>query len=1532
MCGMVFAACMGLLAAFHIDAAAGDGGSGVARDFVPAAMESLARYEYDNHGRTARVTDPEGGVVEYGRDDRGNCIVKRQKIAEGVWAEYRREFDQWNRLVRESGPMGEESRYIRNQRGLTRCILTRVDDNRWSGEYYEYDRRGKMIFKSIPVWVTDPERYEAFLSHKGRRFGYDDEGRIVYSVGPDDRSAAYHYETGKRTVDVGGRLTVYEYDEAGQLVRETDAAGGVTEWSYDGAGHVSEIRRLDGTGPEPKPSPGIPNISGKYVWKDGLLLTYTDPTDRTSRFEYDAEKRLRKAVDPAGAEAEYVYNDQGLLMAVFDAAGSKTAFRYDRAGRLVKIIDVMEAARTIAYDLAGNVISDVRFDGKELVLKRDLSGRIIERGEKNDGDAWRTTRYSYDYRGNLVGTILPDGVEIRMEYDAAGNLLLHATGAQPPQRFEYDDAGRLIASVNPLGAVRKFKHDANGNVRYNVSPEGRVVEYQYDALDRVVAVTEDPDGAGIVTRISYDAAGNVTAYERDGRVWTYSYDPASRLVEARTPGKAPVLVAYDRAGRPESIEMFDAASGERIAAGLKYDRVGNIIERIGHDGRSSFYQYDRLGRMTKMRNPQGEATTVEYGFGNLPTRIVLPEGEAAEFVYGVGGDLLKTIGGPDGGWEFRHDAMGRVVEAVDANSNAIRYVYDGLGMRRAVTDSLGNDVRYEYDDAGRRIAITDGNGNTTNYAYDRDGLLVSVAYPPVPGEPDNVERYSYNSAGQLVCRVTSGGRTIRYAYDGGGRLAAMYSGEAVPDTADILPERLLVRYQRDESGLPVREEDPRAVIERAYDVFGRLKEIRDVGLNKRLVYGYGRNGLRDSLKIFDDNIAASAAVPKNIAYGWDAAGRLNRVQVEDEHPVRILYDRNGRRSHLELPNGISASYAYDGAGRISQLTASGLSGVLLDMTYGYDGVGNCIGIDYGDGGRSAFSYDAANRLVSERRLDAEGSEMWREDFRYDAVGNRLSRMSTASGRTEYSYNERNQMLLREDSDGIRRNRFDGDGNLAASAWEGGEERFEYDVLNRLVRYDGPGGSERTEYFGAGWQRRRTDVATGDSDSGGSSPVWYLYDVDDVVGDYIGSSEATSRLSRLNVTSILDDHLAYAEYGPDGGVGYYVADALGSVRAILDGQGAVSASFDYLSFGTEFVRDGNGNGVARFGFTGREPETASRLIYYRRRHYDPENGRFIQRDPAGYVGGLNMYAYVSNNPLGATDPFGLYDKLVHTWIHINAIREVLNLDCYPCFQAFLDGHINIDGNISFILDTRQHGLSWGKGGLLRAAVTTYSWKADALGDVYDWLVGPEARVNWVKKGWQESLDKHNNAIVDLVGRVGGDAGVMSELLKNLSFSQHVSTDPSFHKWKKFIGQHITVWDLMDSDTPFDPFGNAAKWNPMSNAERRADESAGDNMKKTIDGINGVKPKYVQGLPLPELYGPEWEWVPIAKVPKDQAFKEHVNAHHGGWDKVNEEFSPEQLQKDIRTGLEEAKQNIRDLKKRTGEKLREALLKAGCVPME
>jgi RHS repeat-associated protein len=109
-------------------------------------------------------------------------------------------------------------------------------------------------------------------------------------------------------------------------------------------------------------------------------------------------------------------------------------------------------------------------------------------------------------------------------------------------------------------------------------------------------------------------------------------------------------------------------------------------------------------------------------------------------------------------------------------------------------------------------------------------------------------------------------------------------------------------------------------------------------------------------------------------------------------------------------------------------------------------------------------------------------------------------------------------------------------------------------------------------------------------------------------------------------------------GPLGGVYLYTRDHLGSVRGVLDGAGNQVAAYDYDVWGNRTQTAGTF--VADFGYAGYFEHQPSGLKLTWFRGYSPLLGRWIGRDPMGEQGGINLYAYVQDEPVGLTDYLGL----------------------------------------------------------------------------------------------------------------------------------------------------------------------------------------------------------------------------------------------------------------------------------------------------
>lgn len=143
---------------------------------------------------------------------------------------------------------------------------------------------------------------------------------------------------------------------------------------------------------------------------------------------------------------------------------------------------------------------------------------------------------------------------------------------------------------------------------------------------------------------------------------------------------------------------------------------------------------------------------------------------------------------------------------------------------------------------------------------------------------------------------------------------------------------------------------------------------------------------------------------------------------------------------------------------------------------------------------------------------------------------------------------------------------------------------------------------------------------------------FIYAGQDVMQD---KNSANSEADYINGLGI-DDKLKVSNTS---GSLYYLKDHLGSTQGLTGVPGSVAEWQRYEAFGNSSVS----NSFTRYGYTGREKDADSGLMFYRARWYDAEQGRFISQDPIGFSGGNNFYGYVGSNPLSKVDPTGLAEN-------------------------------------------------------------------------------------------------------------------------------------------------------------------------------------------------------------------------------------------------------------------------------------------------
>ena len=117
--------------------------------------------------------------------------------------------------------------------------------------------------------------------------------------------------------------------------------------------------------------------------------------------------------------------------------------------------------------------------------------------------------------------------------------------------------------------------------------------------------------------------------------------------------------------------------------------------------------------------------------------------------------------------------------------------------------------------------------------------------------------------------------------------------------------------------------------------------------------------------------------------------------------------------------------------------------------------------------------------------------------------------------------------------------------------------------------------------------------------------------------------------------------------------YWVgADERGDTQRLVEADGSqpkVVAAFEYGPHGEVLAVDAapgvnldisNPTSLCPFLHSTKYFDAETGLYYFGYRYMDPATGTWISRDPIGEQGGLNLYAYCMNDPVGTTDPYGL----------------------------------------------------------------------------------------------------------------------------------------------------------------------------------------------------------------------------------------------------------------------------------------------------
>jgi RHS repeat-associated protein len=433
----------------------------------------------------------------------------------------------------------------------------------------------------------------------------------------------------------------------------------------------------------------------------------------------------------------------------------------------------------------------------------------------------------------------------------------------------------------------------------------------------------------------------------------------------------------------------------------------------------------------------------------------------------------------------------------------------------------------------------------------------------------------------------------------------------------------------------------------------------------------------------------------NTTFSYDGKGRLvqkTSTILGQKYTFGQTYTPGGRLATLMYPVGRTVDYTRDSMGRMQGLSTTfntNTVNLVSNMTYnpfsgpnglstGAGGVvfnqsGECDCIEVANPGEQmerTYSYDSNRNLTS---ITATNIPWYNQTFTYDAL-NRLTYASGRYGVISYTYDNGGNRLSRSLNGEVENlsyiqgtNRlheitgvdftpftYDANGNTTVI----GDRVLVYNQNNRLIRVE-RNGTVLGEYIYNGLGQRVIKEVDGVT-------TVFHYDFDGkVIAESLPDGTLTAEYFYMGKIRI-----AKVEVG-NGKMYYYLNDRLGTPQIMTDDNGNVVWEASYKPFGQASVNT-KSSVTNNFRFPGQYHDQETGFHYNYHRYYDPGTGRYLTPDPIGLIGGINLFAYVENNPINWIDPIGLYCKII--WeeggtFHISFRRGQERIGYWQAFIAW-----------------------------------------------------------------------------------------------------------------------------------------------------------------------------------------------------------------------------------------------------------------------
>ncbi|WP_434602519.1 RHS domain-containing protein [Pseudomonas sp. Z4-7] len=596
------------------------------------------KYRRNRQGDITRQTDPDGNITHYHYSDQGRLthITHPDRSSHSL---------AWNtlgQLVEECLPDDSVLRYTYDALGRQ---ISRQDEH-GAVTHYQWDAVGRLLQTTLPTGATRAWSYNAYgkvtaeRDELGRitRYEYADDLHLISRrLNPDGSELKYRYDSARLLLteveNESGEKYQLAYTPNGLIRQETGFDGQRTGYAYDLNGHLLEKTEFG--------SDGSQRLTAYQRDSAGRLLRKTLPDGKPVEYRYDALGRL-VSVDDGHWPLAYEYDNQDRLVA--EHQGWATLhYRYDEAGRLTycRLPDRstlnyrhLYGGALLAIDLNGQCLTEHRFTGtrerqrQQGLLLSDYS--YDEQGRLKAQTVWQTQQkqlfwrdYSYSANGNLA-TLSDTRNRRAYHYDPQDRLLrIDYAHSQPPEQFSHDPAGNLLLHDRPgpttlkgnrllMEGDRHYDYDAYGNLVTERRGKAQclITEYRYDSQHRLIGLTS-PDGNE--TSYRYDAFGRRIEKTVDGQTTEFIWQ-GDQLIAESSDHHYQSYVYEPGTFRP--LALLEG-QGPKNATPFYYhnDHLGTPQELTSHQGEIVWAaRYTGYGKLTKLAHGAGKRLTQPLRF------------------------------------------------------------------------------------------------------------------------------------------------------------------------------------------------------------------------------------------------------------------------------------------------------------------------------------------------------------------------------------------------------------------------------------------------------------------------------------------------------------------------------------------------------------------------------------------------------------------------------------------------------------------------------------------------------------------------------------------------------------------------------------------------------------------------------------------------------------------------------------------------------------------------------------------------------